>query len=421
MSRKTGCAISTLGSRIALAAEEEAIVPDYDNGFFKKATNPLPGLKIVRVDDLRGGDPQKLGATGVGMLESEAHLSLAVPVADFVKRSLEMMLTTSRAGETPIDLVVGIQEFQLRHKSSILGQSTCGFSARLELRLLGGGVETVVGWLQTESEQDVVFSTLNCQKDAMYSGVAAFAQAIGLGDLPLADLAAQVAGGKAASIEKKTLRVAFRQPWLMGAKFPWEVGGVYYGLAESDMKDPYGTCFGFMAGGVSWFRGRSGIKAAGGYLSGTGKPQLDNPIWTVKESKVSMYVIPLQMSYLYRLRVPDDRSTLVPYVGAGVDVFLGLDRLEATAESATDGFEAHSTALRASAGLHAVLGSEIKLFGDKYSGLLEIKWIQGGKGSTGDLLTDEEKGQFGTTLFDAVNRPKFNFTGWTVELGIRGY
>jgi len=402
-----GCGMLACGTTTA----GEVIYPDYENGFFHNATPPLPGLRLVRVEDLRGGNPESLGS---------ADIALAEPVADFVKHSLDAMLTTTKPGGIPIDLVVAIQEFQLGGKSSLLGSSSCHFSARLELRLLVSGTETIVGWLQTEKQQDAVFSVLNCEKDAMYSSMAALAQAVGLEDIPLDKFAADIAAGRGESIEKKTLRVAYRQPWLMGSKFGWETGAAYYGFAESEMKDPYGSCFGIRLGVVGWFRARSGFKVAAGYLSGTGTPRRVNPIWTIEKSKVSMYTIPIQASYLYRLRVRDDSRTFAPYVGAGANLFLGIDRLEATASSPTEEFEAHSNAFRASGGVHAILGSEIKL-GSRYAGVLEIKWIQCGNGSTGDLLSEEDKALFQSTLYDAVARPTFNFTGWTVELGIRGY
>ena len=400
--------------------EPEVITPDYDNGVFEKAGTPLPGLVIERVEDLRGRDPKNLGFTATGLLERSTPLELSEPVSDFVKRGLEKMLASDEKVPEPTRVVIGIEQFDVNFKKSIIQEITSEFYARLEIRILHDGSETVVGWLENSQEAPGGFSTKGGQETMMYKGVGAFAQGLGFGTFPLTEAAAKIRSGASAGLERPTVRVAFIEPWTIGsAEF---AGGrlVYHNFALSDMPDTYDDCFLFVAEAVIWLKGRQGWRIEGGYVQRKGRSRLGNSAWNVTESELSLNAIPLHASFLYRLRTTEEQHLLVPYVGIGAGTFLGIENLAATATDTGNegGFEAHSRALRASGDIHVLLGTQMR-FGMGVEGILEARWTQSTNGSTVDLIKEEEQEDYDSTLFKAVRRSDFNFTGWSVELGLR--
>jgi hypothetical protein len=217
------------------------------------------------------------------------------------------------------------------------------------------------------------------------------------------------------------VRVGYRQPWEIGAEFLWGLRLVYHGFTTSDMKDSYDHCFCIMAEGVGWLRGRAGFRLEAGFLLGSGLPRPGNPKWYIEESELSMFAIPIGGTILYRVRKGEPPHVVSPYVGVGGGVYLGVEKLAAKASDGWESFEAHSRAFRACGAVHAVLGVELRQAQGRYSGVLELRWTKTGDGSTADLLPEEERKEFEETLFDAVRRSSFNFTGWSVEVGMRFY
>ena len=251
--------------------------------------------------------------------------------------------------------------------------------------------------------------------------VAAFAQALQQERLPLGEVAARIRAGAPVDWEPITVRVEYREPWLIGSEFPWGSRMVYQAFEASDMKHSYDHIFCTMAEGVGWLKGRAGFRMEIGFLSRSGLPRSKNPKWNIEKSELGMFAIPINGTFLYRLRSGETPHLFSPYVGLGGGVYVGVENLEAKADYGGNGFEGHSRAIRASGTVHALAGLEIGRIVGPISGVVEFRWTQAGDGSTTDFVPDDERDEYNDTLFDAVKRSSFNFTGWSVEAGIRVY
>ena len=80
-------------------------------------------------------------------------------------------------------------------------------------------------------------------------------------------------------------------------------------------------------------------------------------------------------------------------------------------------FEADVWSLRVAFGGHAIAGTRLRLT-DKYNFVVEGRWTQSGKGSNMDLEEKELEEALNLTLYDAVKRSDFNFTGWSIHVGV---
>jgi hypothetical protein len=125
------------------------ITLDYGNTFFKKAKTPSPSFEIVRVYDLRGGPHDAAGTTRSEEGDDRVPLALSEPVSDFVRRGLDMMLSSHEETDHPIKVEVGIEQFEANFEKVFLGNK-CHFLARIEVKIVSDiGSTTVV--LGTES------------------------------------------------------------------------------------------------------------------------------------------------------------------------------------------------------------------------------------------------------------------------------
>lgn len=403
------------------AANSRVITPDYGNSFFKEAKVPSPGLKIVRVDDLRGGDPDAVGTTRSEKDDNRVPLSLSEPISDFFRRGLDIMLASDEETDNPVEVEVLIQKFEANFEKAFLEKPECLLLARIEVRILSDSGSVTVGWLENIQQRQAQSDVKQCQEISMYMAVAAFAQALQQEKLPLQEVADKIRAGAPVDWDPVTVRVEFREPWLIGAEFPWGSRMIYHTLDASDMKDSYDHVYCVMAEGIGWLKGRTGFRLEIGFLTRSGLPRPKNPKWHIEKSELSMFAIPIHGTLLYRLRKGETPHVLSPYVGFGGGVYVGVENLEAKANDGFAIFEAHSRAIRASGAVHALVGLELKRILRQVSGVVEFRWTQAGDGSTTDFLPDEERDEFDETLFDAVRRSSFNFTGWSVEVGVRVY
>jgi hypothetical protein len=409
------------GDACIAADSGRVITPDYSNSFFDKAKMAVPHLKIVLVEDQRGGDHRALGTTVSTTGDNRVPLSLSEPLSDFVRRGFNMMLGGAETTAKPVEVEVIIQKFEANFEKAFLEKPKCLLLARVELRIPSDSGAVTLGWLENLQQRQASSGVLDCQEVSIYLAVAAFAQALQQERLPLSEVAARIRAGTPVNWEPITVRVEYREPWLIGAEFPWGSRAVYQVFEASDMKDSYDHMFCTMAEGVGWLKGRAGFRLEVGFLSRSGLPRPKNPKWNIEKSELSMFAIPIHGTFLYRLRSGETPHLLSPYVGLGGGVYVGLENLEAKADYGGSEFEGHSRAIRASGAVHALIGVEVVRIVGPVSGVAEIRWTQAGDGSTTDFVPDDEREEYNDTLFDTVRRSSFNFTGWSVEMGVRVY
>jgi outer membrane protein W len=129
-------------------------------------------------------------------------------------------------------------------------------------------------------------------------------------------------------------------------------------------------------------------------------------------------VIPLGAAFLYRFSGSDGNRSFKPYIGVGLDGYFGYERTSVTISRAPEGeYDWNDTQFRYTWGGNAFIGADIKLT-EKVYGLVEIRWTQGVDGSDVEQSFSQEEINDGWLEADkAVQRPNFNFTGWSVSIG----
>jgi hypothetical protein len=159
-----------------------------------------------------------------------------------------------------------------------------------------------------------------------------------------------------------------------------------------------------------------------GVFSGEGTPPLVESDWEVTSSSVDLWAFLLEVNFYYNLLDDSGRQPFMPYLGAGPALLFGGETLAAEAgRSATDldeSFDAQQLALGVSFGLSVTAGATLRIKGD-FKVFLEGRYVLSTSGWTADMADDDEKALLDDTLYSAVERPGFNFTGWQVTVGIQ--
>jgi hypothetical protein len=159
-----------------------------------------------------------------------------------------------------------------------------------------------------------------------------------------------------------------------------------------------------------------------GWTSGEGTPQPVESDWEVTASSVTMWALLLEVNLYYNLLDDQGRNPFMPYIGLGPGLWFGGERIAAEATQApvglVEGFNAEQLALGLSFGLSAIVGTTVRLQ-DSLKLLVEGRYVVSSSGSMVDLVDEEDEVLIDYTLYSAVERPGFNFTGWQVTVGIQ--
>jgi hypothetical protein len=195
----------------------------------------------------------------------------------------------------------------------------------------------------------------------------------------------------------------------------------YHSFTNTSMSDSYDPVLVGTAGGVIWGE-KFGLGAEFSWTAGKGMPALKNSNWAVSDSWVKMTAYMLGFNALYRFANSSGDELFEPYVMAGPALWIGSERISATASRMPVGiyesFRAELLALAVSFGGNAAVGTTIRIK-DKFRAVFEVRWILSTSGSTGDITSEEEQPDFDSSLYEAVERPGFNFTGWRIDLGVQ--
>lgn len=204
-----------------------------------------------------------------------------------------------------------------------------------------------------------------------------------------------------------------------------QVSARYHYLVEEDMNETYQAFYGGNYGIGTWqlgdkARGRVGLRGDVGLMLGVGKPIVLDDTWTINSSELQALVAPVSTSLLYRFVGEKEHGFLSPYVGIGIGGIFGFERIAVDVSRVPEGqFDWHDTKFRASFEGHALLGVLMGT-GDGIRGVLEVEWIQGGKGSLkSPSLTEEELAEGWGEVVEDFQGPGFSFTGVSVSLGVK--
>ncbi|MEJ2721059.1 MAG: hypothetical protein P8181_07935, partial [bacterium] len=196
------------------------------------------------------------------------------------------------------------------------------------------------------------------------------------------------------------------------------VVGVVHGFTGDEMKDAYGQMFGACVRGGQRFESGAGWRVEGGLMIGVGDPLFPDSTWHVDadSSSMEMMVVPLGASFLYEFARDGSERAVTPYLGVGLDGYFGFERTSVKISRFPEGrLDWNDTKYRYTWAGHALAGATIRLT-EKVRGLVEIRWTLGIDGSDVDQSFSEEEINEGWLEVDkAVQRPDFNFTGWSVS------
>jgi hypothetical protein len=197
---------------------------------------------------------------------------------------------------------------------------------------------------------------------------------------------------------------------------------VAHSFTGDEMKNAYGQMYGIYIQAGEQFASGAGWRFESGLLIAVGDPLFPDPTWNVDldSSSMEMMVIPLGGSFLYEFSGSGPERTFAPYLGLGLDGYFGFERTSVKISRFPEGkFDWNDTKYRYTWTGHALAGATIRLT-EKVRGLVEIRWTQGMDGSDVDQsFSEEELNEGWREVAKAVQRPDFNFTGWSVSIGAR--
>jgi hypothetical protein len=195
----------------------------------------------------------------------------------------------------------------------------------------------------------------------------------------------------------------------------WNASINVHALTGDEMNDAYGLLYGGLISGGQQITPNVGWRIESGLMLGIGDPLFVEPVWgPVESSEMQTAVLPIGGSVLYQFSGADNSDAFVPYVGLGLEAFLGFERTSVTWGA---GEPWNETKYRQTFSGHAIAGATFGLTG-RVRGLMEIRFVLGADGSKVDYsFTEQEIAQGWLEAANAVGRPDFNFTGWTFCLG----
>jgi hypothetical protein len=191
----------------------------------------------------------------------------------------------------------------------------------------------------------------------------------------------------------------------------------YHAFTDSRMEECYEHAP-YLIADLMMITGHHGVSFEVGYLSRDGEPVLLPNEWNVLSTSLRMWAVPITVNYLYHITGYDRARRFVPYAGLGLGTFFGGERIGAMANTLLKQWDGWTWGLRGSMIGNAVIGAHISPW-HGFSAVVELRWIQSGRGGNIDLVDEEDEPKFDAYLYPLVQRSSYDFTGWSVSVGIR--
>jgi hypothetical protein len=191
----------------------------------------------------------------------------------------------------------------------------------------------------------------------------------------------------------------------------------YHSFTRSEMESGYDHYFGTVFDAVG-FRGHYGAMVEAGYLQRDGAPRLIESKATIISSALDMWAIPFGGAFLYSMKNYEASSRVHPYIGIGFSFLLGGEKLSVSAKDLLERWNGYLWATRLAFAGRALAGAQIRLK-DNLAAVVQAEWMQAGKGTRIDWVTDEDKKDAEKYIYEQAQRPDFDFTGWSIAVGIR--
>ncbi len=187
-------------------------------------------------------------------------------------------------------------------------------------------------------------------------------------------------------------------------------------FSGQEMQDAYGTAWGIDYQYREDLAGNLCYAVSAGLLAASGTPAV-NPATSLAVWSSSLYLFSLPLDFSLERTLPFSLGSGTRfYAGLGAGGQVGFEVLRAELAGVLFVNHWQETSFRTSWTGHLVLGTEFSQ--SKYRPFLEIRWVQGGRGSDSDGLSGEERAKAADELYDAVSRPDGRFSGWQFRLGV---
>jgi hypothetical protein len=192
---------------------------------------------------------------------------------------------------------------------------------------------------------------------------------------------------------------------------------VYHTFTDSRMEECYEHAP-YLVADLALVGTHHGVSFEVGYLYRDGEPTLLPAEWNVLSTSLSMWAVPVTVNYLYYITEPGGSRRFAPYVGVGLGTFVGGEKIGAMANTLLKQWEGWTWGLRGSMIGSAVVGANISPW-HGFSAVVELRWIQSGRGGNIDLVDEEDEPELDAYVYPIVQRSTYDFTGWSVSVGIR--
>jgi hypothetical protein len=173
----------------------------------------------------------------------------------------------------------------------------------------------------------------------------------------------------------------------------------------------------YLVADILHIRGRHGLSLEIGYLYREGEPVLLPTEWNVLSTALSMWSVPISINYLHFIRSYRKPRTVSPYIGLGLGTYVGGEKIGAYATTLLKQWDGWTWGVRGSMIGNAFIGAHITPWRD-FDAVVEVRWIQSGRGGNVDLVDDEDEAKFDAYLYPLVQRSGYDFTGWSISIGI---
>lgn len=189
----------------------------------------------------------------------------------------------------------------------------------------------------------------------------------------------------------------------------------------AEMQTDYGYGWDFGGTALIWVGTHGGGMISLGGFGGSGSPDAVSAEWRVKSSKLEFWALRFSVAGLYRPTGSSPRTTVTPFVGAGIFVLGGAEKFSASVIHETptlyEEVSGDAWAIRGSVGLFPVVGLSIPVT-DRFAIQIIGMMLWGtGSGFT-DLASEDATNILNEKIYPGVRRPDFRFTGPSVYVGI---
>jgi len=195
----------------------------------------------------------------------------------------------------------------------------------------------------------------------------------------------------------------------------------FYQFTSESMREVYGSAVTLFLSNT-WWGEKFGGGVELGFFECEGTPEKISSEWSIGESSLKMNSLYFGINAYYNFIGSSDTNFFNPYVGIGPVMYIGWERIAVEASicpiGIEEGFYAELLGVGVSFGACTMLGTTIHL-SDKVNGLVEFRYIVSQSSEMGDLIEDEKKDDFNSSLYRVVKRPGYNLRGWQINFGIQ--